>query len=438
MSRMFHVGLALLALPLMPLAASDVPRPASSVSPVTDEPPSSITLTDAVARTLAENPGLRAAGFELRALESRREQAGLRPPLELRVEAEDFLGSGNLRGIDALETTLRLGTVIERGGKRARRIDRADSERALLAVEQDTQRLDLLAEVARRFIHVVADQEALVLTRRATELGRRSQSLVTRRVRAAKAGEAESSKATIALARAEIAEEHARHELNSARVTLTSAWNVREPDFVIADASFFDLPEPQPLQTLVASLDRNPDLARFASERRVREAQLALARSERSSDVTLNAGVRRLEAFDDQALVFGISVPLGAASRAVPYEREVESRLQAVESREAAARADLYRTLYALYQELLHARTQADTLRERVIPQAEKALRVTEDGYELGRYSYLELVDAQQLLLTVQREAIEAARDYHLFFVELERLAGRALGVTAATKEMKR
>jgi cobalt-zinc-cadmium efflux system outer membrane protein len=34
----------------------------------------------------------------------------------------------------------------------------------------------------------------------------------------------------------------------------------------------------------------------------------------------------------------------------------------------------------------------------------------------------------------VQREAVEAARDYHLLYVELERLVGRSVGTTATEK----
>ena len=431
-------GLALLAWPAVcslaaePLVGDPSHAPAEAVSASGAD---ALTLADALAKVLRENPALQAASYTLRAQEARRDQAALKPAWNATLEAENFLGSGRLHGVESLETTLRLGTVIERGGKRERRIDEADSERALLQVEQDVERLDLLAEATRRFIHVAADQEGLALTRRATTLAARSSELVEQRVRAAKAGDAESGKARIAVARAGIAEEHAEHELRSAHVALAALWNAREPGFARAQADFFDLPTPESLDALVAALDRNPTVLRFATEQRVEEARLALARSNRRSDWTLNAGVRRFEALDDQALVLSVSVPFGSAARAAPFEREAGHRIEATAAKESATRADLYRTLFASYQELLHAQTQADTLRARVIPEAERVLKHTEDGYAVGRYSYLDLVDAQQQLLIVQREAVEAARDYHLLFVELERLAGRAIGVAASALE---
>lgn len=429
MSRFLFAGLALLAGPMLAAAAAEPRAPVAPVAASQTYP--QLTLADAIQRVLRDNPALRAAGFSLRAQDARRDQANLKPAWHGTVEAENFLGTGRVSGTSGLEATLRLGTVIERGDKRERRVDQADADKALLIADQDVSRLDLLAEVARRYIEVAANQEALALTRQATALANRSGELVEQRVRAAKAGEAEAGKARILVARATIAEEHAEHELKSSRVALAATWNAREPEFSRADSTFFDLPEPESLDRLVESLERNPDLARFASARRVEEARLALARATRAPDLTFNAGVRRLQAGNDRAFVFSLSVPFGSAARAAPYEREAEFRRDAVDADAEAARADLYRTMYALYQELLHARTQVASLREKVIPEAERTLKATENGFGAGRYSYLELVDAQQQLLTVRSEAVSAASNYHLLFVELERLAGRSLGVTA-------
>jgi cobalt-zinc-cadmium efflux system outer membrane protein len=404
----------------------------SESSPARDPAPATaLTLADAVGRVLRDNPSLVAAGFAVRALDARREQAAQKPAWHGTLEAENLLGTGRLSTVDALETTLRLGTVIERGDKRARRIDLVDADQALLVADQDATRLDLLAEVARRFIAVSALEQADALSREATAIARRGVSLVDERVAAAKAGEAEAGKARIALARAILAEEHTAHELASARVALAALWNAREPDFERTQAEFYDLPAPESLDALTAALDRNPRIARFATARRLEDARLALARSARAADLTINGGLRRIESLDDQGLVFSLTVPFDSPARAAPFEREAALRRDQVDYEADATRADLHRTLYALYQELLHARTQARTLRAEVIPQARRVLEHSEQGYAAGRYSYLELVDARQQLLGARREAVDAARDYHLYFVELERMTGRALGVNA-------
>ncbi len=72
-------------------------------------------------------------------------------------------------------------------------------------------------------------------------------------------------------------------------------------------------------------------------------------------------------------------------------------------------------------------RTEAETLRNDVLPQAEENLRQTEAGFQAGRYSFLELTVAQAELLDIEREAIQAARNYHDFVIEIERLTGGAV-----------
>ena len=57
-----------------------------------------------------------------------------------------------------------------------------------------------------------------------------------------------------------------------------------------------------------------PELRRFASEARLREARVQLARSARQADIDWQVGVRRLQAGSDWALVGSVSMPLGSAA----------------------------------------------------------------------------------------------------------------------------
>jgi cobalt-zinc-cadmium efflux system outer membrane protein len=89
--------------------------------------------------------------------------------------------------------------------------------------------------------------------------------------------------------------------------------------------------------------------------------------------------------------------------------------------------------LFEFYQELLHARTETEQLRERVLPEMEEALKQTEYAYERGRYSYLELVDARNNLIEVNRALIEAAVRYHTLLAEIESLTGQPLAKSGET-----
>ena len=96
---------------------------------------------------------------------------------------------------------------------------------------------------------------------------------------------------------------------------------------------------------------------------------------------------------------------------------------QAVAAALVQARTQLFRN----YRELLDRSREVTALRERALPRMEAALKNTEYAYERGRYSYLELVDAQRELLSVRDSLIDAATEYHLTLIEIERLTGTAV-----------
>src|SRR3546814_4511290 len=75
-------------------------------------------------------------------------------------------------------------------------------------------------------------------------------------------------------------------------------------------------------------------------------------------DIDVSIGVRRLEALDDQGLVMSVSVPLGSRPRASLAIAEADAQLAAVQLRREAQRAESRQALFALYQEMRHARTE--------------------------------------------------------------------------------
>ncbi|HPC96950.1 MAG TPA: hypothetical protein PLU87_18550 [Sedimentisphaerales bacterium] len=76
---------------------------------------------------------LAVVSLERRAAEARRLQASVPPNPELAVEIESLAGRGQRSGFDGAETTVSLGQLIERGGKRDKRVRAASLD--LLTLE---------------------------------------------------------------------------------------------------------------------------------------------------------------------------------------------------------------------------------------------------------------------------------------------------------------
>lgn len=411
-------------LALATILATPMTRAQDAASPAAVEP---LSLSEALARALLKNPALQSHAFEARVAEARILQAGVRPNPELSVETENFLGTGPLSGVKGLETTLQLSQLIELGGGRARRVEAATGERALAEADYETKRIDVLAEVARRFTEAVADGERLTSARRARELGEQTVATVRSRVEAAVLSPLELNKARTALARLQIDEEHAEHELAACRQSLAAALGESTPSFGPVIADLLKLPAVPEFEPLAARLEKSPVLARFAIDGRWREAQVRLAQSLRREGARISGGLRRVEGGDDIGFVAGFSLPLPIREQHAGTIREARERRAQLDASADALRLEMRATLFEVYQEMLHARTALTQLQQEVIPSAEETLALTDQGYRNGRYSLLELLDAQKSAIELRAQVVSYAATFHLHVVEIERLLGAPL-----------
>lgn len=392
-----------------------------------DDPRSPLGLGDALARAASRHPAL--AGF---VHERRGADAGvaaarqwLAPDLELTLE--DAAGTGLYRGLDEAQATLRFSQLVRLGGQRDALTDAADARRDALLSEQAARQLDILAEVARRFVQVCGQQERLETLAAAGRIAAQSAETVGARVHAAAAPEADRVRARVAIAEARLRTEDAEHVLDTYRGHLAAAMGLEQPDFGEARGALFELPAPASVDALLARLRQSPDFLRFASEARLRDAQLNLARGQARGELRASLGVRRFESSGDTALVAGLNLPLLSGRRAAPALELAQAELERVPLKQQEHWNRARAQLSAHYLEMLHARHVEQTLRGEIVPALESALAHTEEAYRRGRYSYLQLAEIQRELLDARLRRIEAAEDFHINRIEIERLTGESL-----------
>ncbi len=121
---------------------------------------STITLDEAIIRSLKSNPELIAFGYQIEAHKGDMLQSGLKPNPELSVLVENAFGTGEFSGIDSAETTLSIAWLLERG-KRQSRIEVSQSGLTVLEIMAEARQLDIAAETARLFLQSLAIQERL-------------------------------------------------------------------------------------------------------------------------------------------------------------------------------------------------------------------------------------------------------------------------------------
>lgn len=391
-----------------------------------------VALDDALALTMARNPVLVAFGYQVEAAEGRFQQATIRPNPELEVSVNDALGSGGFRALKSAEATVSIAWAIERGVRR-RQIEIARADVGLAELDARILRLDVAAETARRFIAGLAYQERLGFAAEQIRLAERTIEAVRHRVDAGRSPQAALSRARAGLVRAELLEEGYGHELRSARHRLSAQWGESEPDFEALAGDLRMLPVPEPVEILLGRVERNPDLARFLSRERIAHAELRVARARSRPDWRVYAGVRRFEPSGDVALIGGLAVPFGVRDRHLGRIAEKNAAIRRIAGERQAARVEVESAVHALHQELRHGVEVAAVVRDRLVPELERALADVERTYRLGGATYDQLAQVQAELLNARHDDLESGIGAHETLVELQRLTGEVVLAPGAT-----
>ncbi len=90
----------------------------------------------------------------------------------------------------------------------------------------------------------------------------------------------------------------------------------------------------------------------------------------------------------------------------------------------AAARNALLPRVAGAYHALMAARDRVEIFRLTILPQAGKALDQTREGYRLGKFEYLDLLDAQRTLAEARIGHAAAVAELNEAATTLEELSG--------------
>ncbi|WP_339867098.1 TolC family protein [Pseudohongiella nitratireducens] len=388
---------------------------------------SPLTLSDAMSRAMAQNPRLQVFDLRLDGLQGRRFTADLNPALEAGAEVENLLGTGDVRGLVGAELTLTLSSTLELGGQRQARVSAIDSRLGLVEAERRAETLDLLGQVTQRFVATLALQEKLQLAADAVSLAQSTLDIVTRRAEQGATPQAEVLRARAALTQSQIEQSRLQSELVSRKMALALLWGDTSVEFTQLQGDLFQFGASDSFESLYQRVSDSPAIQVYASEQRVREAEIQLARSQSESDINWQVGVRRMEEVDDIAFTAGFSVPLFPAQRNRGDVRAALAARDEIRFQREVTLLNLHSRLFDAYQQRQQSIAAVEQIRSEMLPNLSEALTQTREAYESGRYSYVEWIAAQRELLAAQRALVDAATTALLNQALIEQLTAQPL-----------
>jgi cobalt-zinc-cadmium efflux system outer membrane protein len=418
--------LGLLATPMLPVFAA---APAIS-EPVFSAHSSSsavlLTLPTALEHALQTSPELSVYAEETHARMAGISQAARFINPELAVEVANVAGSGAYSGFDVAETTLQLSQQIELGNKRQLRRDLAEVEHDRALRDLEFARMDVQARIARYFWTLLGAQERLKLADEQVDLATQTLAVVEEKITAGRSPSVEKYRFQSALAEAFLGREKAMLALTAARQVLADnlGFAAAELGGVVGDLS--RLPTLPAYAEIQAQLGQSPEIARRQLESETKRRDLALARANRLVDPTLALGLRNYNESDDNAVIFGFSLPLPFFDRNQENVQAATHRLAAAQAQEASGLIQSRAGLTESWQSLAASSAEAQALREQIIPSAQQTYEAASYGYQSGKFGVLEVRDAQRNLVEVRGRYLDVLLTAQLAAVELQKLLGQA------------
>ncbi|WP_328591567.1 TolC family protein [Glacieibacterium frigidum] len=362
-----------------------------------------VTLIDALTRADA-SPRLAAAREQLEAATARARQARVSVNPEVGLTFENLGGTGPYRDFRSTETTLEVSQRLEMGGKRSARVRVARGEVEVARLGLVRTRADIARDVRDAHAALAAAEARLTLAddviRSARELVRTMGLLVDtgkepplRKLRA----DALLSDATATRAAAE-------GELSTAQRALAALSGV-DSEGLYAVQSQDERPPLAPIDS--------PGIGEriAAAERDAARARIDLARSDGVPDPVLGGGFRRFSETRNTAFVARVSIPLPIRNRNTDTIAAVRSDSLVADANLAQVRIDAMRARRDAAARLAAADGRLAALGGAGQVQAEEALRIARRGYQAGKFTLIELIDAQTAYNTTRGALIDARLD---------------------------
>ncbi|CAN5198825.1 TolC family protein [soil metagenome] len=383
-----------------------------------------LTLQSALARALAASPRLTAAERDIGIAAGQRMQAGALINPDLSYEQDDSAGSGKYRGTRLAQTTLQISQVVELFGKRDARIAVGQAGVETTAIQRKAVRLEVLSDTAIAFLSVLGLQRRIQILDEQVAAIEKITPLLQRRVEAGASSPAETGRVEVAAALVKADRERTRAALASARRELAVLMGDTAPKFAAVSGRLGVTGRPPSFQAVVAMIDANPQLMRWTAVYAQRNAELLLARLRPYPDVRVAAGWRHFNETNDDAVRLTLSVPIAVFDQNQGNILSAQENLAKTRTEREASRNTLIVLAGRAYDTLQGALRELAVLRESALPKSRQAADAIAEGYGQGRFSLLELLDAQASVVQARLREQEAEQNFHVAVATIEGLVG--------------
>ncbi|WP_085579765.1 MULTISPECIES: TolC family protein [unclassified Pseudomonas] len=380
-------------------------------------PGPALTLDQALQTAFAGNPELAAAGWEIGIAAGERQQAGLIPNPEVSWEAEDTRR-------ESRTTTVTLSQPIELGGKRGARIDVASRAQDAAGIELERKRLGLRADVIQAYTAVQTAQQRLQLSRQSLALAEHGLRVAQGRIGAGKSSPVEGTRAEVQLSEVRLELSRAERDRANAWQQLAQVMGAPLPDAAEVPPAAASLPAVPPSSRLLGRLNETAELRLAALQIDQREASLGLEKAQRIPDLTVSVGSQYSETERERVNVVGLSMPIPLFNRNQGNVLAAARRADQARDLRNATELRLRTEIQTALEQWRTANGEAQAFDQNILPAAQRAVDSATRGFEMGKFAFLDVLDAQRTLIGARTQYVQAVAEATDARVRVERIFG--------------
>ena len=382
----------------------------------------SISLAQATALALQANPTIAVAMRGREAESAQAIQAAARPNPILSGQVADLRSQNRI-------ATIAISQQLETAGKRDKRMAAADAALSMADADIRITQAEISAKTYAAFYQVLAAQQAQILATELLQIATTSKEATAKRVLAGKVSPVEETKAKVAEAGLKIELASANQQLATAKQRLASLWaNGLQPNNHAGYVAVGDLDKLNNIPTLedlMSQVADSPRLKKASLAITQKQALSAIEQSKQTPDVTLSLGAQRNEELGGitQAII-GLSIP-------IPLFDKNQGNLQSAKAREyqsidekSVLENQLKTDIADAYSRRQLQVEASNMYKNDILPGAQSAYDAARKGFEFGKFSFLEVLDAQRTLFQAKSQHLQTLALASLAEADMQNILG--------------
>jgi cobalt-zinc-cadmium efflux system outer membrane protein len=392
----------------------------------------SITLDQAVKEALDKNLNLLAEKYNISIADARILQAGLHPNpvVAYGQDYQNVLGTGvtNANSAGPSEWNTRVDFILERGGKRQRRLELAQAQKSVAELQILNTIRQLTLDVDNAFVDALAARDSLALAKDNLQKLQEVATVNEARVKAGDLAEVELRRTQLAALQFDNSVRQAELRLRTSTIRLLLLiGRPPAPDGVDVSGSLRqDRAVLLPERIREEAFAHRPDLLALMRDQARSQADIRLQIAQGKSDFDVGVMYHNQTGYaSGHTMGFFFSAPIpvwnrnqGEVERARREETQLETRIRALQ-------AQIANEAQTAYEQYLTSRTLVDRIEQNMLAQALEVRDTTEYSYRRGEASFVEFLDAERALNETVQGYNDARADYARNLYLLEAVSGQ-------------